>query len=166
MGGPALPGHELIVLDIEFSPDGRWLATASGDPLLFTDDTVRLWDLQNLTQKTIVLRHTSDVNMLNFSPDGIVGLRRSAQTIERGLWSLFDVTKPPIILSQYEQGVSALTFSADSRSFLQLSEVMGIEKCDDGPSRTPEEPPAVLDSGKVDIYGQRRPSVATVSGSP
>ncbi len=48
---------------MSFSPDGRYVATASGD------DTVRVWDSQSGAE-IARLNHDADVNAVSFSPDG------------------------------------------------------------------------------------------------
>ncbi len=59
----ALFSHEGAVTRAHFSPDGRWIATAS------RDSTVRLWHQE--TQKEVLrLKHDGDVNDVAFSPDG------------------------------------------------------------------------------------------------
>ena len=48
---------------VSFSPDGRYVATASGD------DTARVWDSQSGAE-IARLNHDSSVNAVSFSPDG------------------------------------------------------------------------------------------------
>jgi eukaryotic-like serine/threonine-protein kinase len=60
----ALRGHTTIVVCLAFSPDGKRIATGSGDL------TIRLWDAST-GQEVLTLRgHTAAVTSLAFSPDG------------------------------------------------------------------------------------------------
>ncbi|CAH8561417.1 unnamed protein product [Heterobilharzia americana] len=62
----SLPGHKGAVLVVQFSPDGRSLASGSGD------QTVRFWDLNTelpLTTGSEV--HKAPVLCLAWSPDGV-----------------------------------------------------------------------------------------------
>jgi WD40 repeat protein len=55
--------HEQAVKTAEFSPDGRWIVTASDD------GTARIWNASTGTPTNRVLRHLGRVHMASFSPD-------------------------------------------------------------------------------------------------
>ena len=58
-----LEGHEGAVLDVCFSPDGRYLASGAGD------STLRLWDLSTETPLHVCEGHKDHVLFVAFSPD-------------------------------------------------------------------------------------------------
>lgn len=59
-----LRGHEKWVHCLEFSPDGRFMASCSDDK------TVRIWDLINNTELHVLSGHEGSVYGISFSPDG------------------------------------------------------------------------------------------------
>ena len=65
MGGRCwfLRGHTGFVNSVCFSPDGKWLATASHD------HTAKIWDAAS-GQEVLTLRDTNSVMSVCFSPDG------------------------------------------------------------------------------------------------
>jgi WD40 repeat protein len=57
-------GHSFPVNSVAFSPDGKLLASGSGD------STVKLWDAANGTELRTFIGHASGVNSVAFSRDG------------------------------------------------------------------------------------------------
>jgi WD domain, G-beta repeat len=80
-----LRNHTGAVYGVDFAPDGRTLATASGDR------TVRLWDLSDRDQPRPLgpplTGHTASVNGVAFAPDGrTLATASTDQTVR--LWDL------------------------------------------------------------------------------
>jgi ribosome assembly protein 4 len=59
----SLSGHSESILSVCFSPDGRSLASGSGD------NTVRIWDLNTETPRFTLKGHTNWVQHVAWSPD-------------------------------------------------------------------------------------------------
>jgi WD40 repeat protein len=53
-----------MVESVAFSPDGKLLASGSGD------DTVKLWDVASGTAKLTLIGHSNLVQSVAFSPNG------------------------------------------------------------------------------------------------
>ncbi|MBL9135189.1 MAG: protein kinase [Verrucomicrobiales bacterium] len=87
--------HPSPVLDIDFSPDGHWLATASDD------GTARIWDWATAREQR-VLRHGAAVHSIAFSRTG----NHVVTGDERGWVRLWDL----------ETGQAELAFKAGEKS--------------------------------------------------
>jgi WD40 repeat protein/serine/threonine protein kinase len=59
-----LRGHEHVISDIAFSPDGRWIASAS------YDESIRLWSTETGETVRTIRGHSGPIVSLAFGPDG------------------------------------------------------------------------------------------------
>jgi len=75
-----LEGHTEAILHVMFSPDGKQLASGGGDT------TVRFWDIQTNTCKTIGRGHKNHVLCVSWSPDS----RRFASGDKSGMLISWD----------------------------------------------------------------------------
>ena len=98
------------VFDLCFSPDGKTLATGH------RDTTVRLWDVETKTAKTIYKGHTDFVRSVRFSPDG--------KTLISGSWDktvrLWDIAtgKHKILFEGHTNKIGDITYSADGNTIV------------------------------------------------
>jgi hypothetical protein len=103
-----LTGHTDWVNDVEFSPDGELLASASGD------NTVRLWDVASGKQHGEPLKeHTGFVNDVAFSPDGELLATASDDNTVR-LWDIW-IGKPLDQPLTHTGEVDDVEFSPDGK---------------------------------------------------
>ncbi len=59
-----LAGHTSWIPDMEFTPDGKRLISASAD------QSIRIWELEKMVEETVLRGHLSEVNSLAVSSDG------------------------------------------------------------------------------------------------
>ncbi|MDZ8261280.1 AAA-like domain-containing protein [Nostoc sp. ChiQUE01b] len=94
-----LRGHSAAIVGVNFSPDGKRLATAS------QDGTARLWNITDLLISPIVLQgHEGWVNSLTFDAEG-QWLATASEDTQARLWKVSNVLNDPIVLSGIKDGV-------------------------------------------------------------
>ena len=111
-----LQGHSDWVLSVAFAPDGQTLASAS------SDQTIRLWDLNNPDANPTILQGHSDwVHSVAFAPDGqTLASASDDQTIR--LWDLNNPDANPTILQGHSDWVRSVTFAPDGQTLASASD--------------------------------------------
>ncbi|MBE9198467.1 MULTISPECIES: AAA-like domain-containing protein [unclassified Nodularia (in: cyanobacteria)] len=105
-----LLGHQGIVLSVDFSPDGEWIASSS------VDRTVKLWHRDGTLVRT--LTHSTTLNSVRFSPDSrliaVAGIDGSVRlwTIEGKLLQVF---------TGHQSALSKVVFSPDGKIIASAS---------------------------------------------
>jgi WD40 repeat protein len=110
-----LAGHRHLVQSLAFSPDGKTLASAG------TDQTVRVWELENRRERRCLRGHLHELRAVAFSPDG-------KQLVSCGLDGTVRVWDPlehpheapfTVLPIRVPYG-SGCAFAPDGRSFIAL----------------------------------------------
>ncbi|HEV7451599.1 MAG TPA: hypothetical protein VGO16_09490, partial [Pseudonocardiaceae bacterium] len=114
-----LTGHTSPVGGVAFSPDGRTLATTSGD------NTAGLWDITDRahpTRTATLTGHTSPVVGVAFSPDGHT-LATTSGDKTAGLWDITDRAHPArtATLTGHTSPVVGVAFSPDGHTLATTS---------------------------------------------
>lgn len=100
-------GHTDEIFSVDFSPDGKTLATAS------KDGTARIWDVSTGKMQHLLEDHTTEVTCVRFSPDG----KRLATGSEDCQILVWDPQSGELLftLSGHENHVLTIAFSQDGR---------------------------------------------------
>ncbi|AFY33697.1 sigma-54 interacting domain-containing protein [Calothrix sp. PCC 7507] len=108
----SLEGHSSPVYSVCFSPDGKTIATASGDR------TVKLWDISGKQLKTFQ-GHSGAVRGVSFSPDGKTIATASLDSTVK-LWDISG--KQLKTLKGHSGWVSSVSFSPDGKTIATASD--------------------------------------------
>ncbi|MEG4218614.1 AAA-like domain-containing protein, partial [Microcoleus sp. Pol14C6] len=104
----SLEGYSNSVFSVAFSPDGKTLASASGD------NTIKLWNLQNQKNIKTLTGHSGLVRSVAFSSDGkTLASARDDNTIK--LWNP-QTGKPIATLTGHSNPVISVAWSPDGKT--------------------------------------------------
>jgi WD40 repeat protein len=109
-----LTGHKARVFHATFSPNGRWLVTASGD------NTARLWEVKTGQLVKLLQGHTGTVFHSTFSPDSQYVLTSSNDKTAR-LWEVA-TGKLIRIFKGHQQGIYHAAFTSNGKIIATASQ--------------------------------------------
>ncbi|WP_413163153.1 eIF2A-related protein [Capilliphycus salinus ALCB114379] len=112
-----LEGHNEVVWDVSFSPNGKMIASGSVDKM------IKVWTPEGRLLQTLK-GHQKSITSVSFSPDGQT-IASSSQDKTVKLWKLANESKiveNPITLSGHTDMVSSVSFSPDGEIIASASE--------------------------------------------
>jgi WD40 repeat protein/uncharacterized caspase-like protein len=110
-----LPGHKMTVADLQFSPDGKIMASASWDK------TIKLWRVEDGQELATLADHQDAVTSIAFSPDGKTLISGSEDKTVK-LWKIEQENAELITtIDAHQDGVTSVVFSPDGKFFASSS---------------------------------------------